>query len=98
MYFVASCCCAVSGTTAIVNGREVELIHKQVCKGTCTNEECNHRSHSKRKAKKLKSSLTSHERQAILAGFKPQPNQDFKQEWEQQLKAEGIDRYEHIYT
>ena len=82
-------CCDV-GHAVQVGKRRVMLSHAKVCDGECTNVKCNHRSHASRKRRTM---TTQQKKAALMAGFKPQEDIDFKNVLQQKLQQAGVDRY-----
>ncbi len=84
------CMCVCVGVSTLVNNNTVYLTHPQTCTGICTVDRCTHRSHSARGVRKTRSRLPQSQREAIIAGFKPQHDAAFKVEWESKLKEHNI--------
>ena len=83
------CCCDLAHAVQVGKNR-VMLPHAKVCDGECTNVKCNHRSHASRKRRTM---TTQQIKAALMAGFKPQKDIDFKNVLQQKLQQAVVDRY-----
>jgi hypothetical protein len=77
----------------LVGKKRIMLSHAKVCDGECTNVKCNHRSHASRRRRTM---TTQQKRAALMAGFKPQEDIEFKNVLQQKLQQAGVDRYTHM--
>ncbi len=75
-----------------MGAQDVYLPHTRVCSGKCTVDRCSHREHTKG-ARIRRGKLPFAQREAIIAGFKPKQDAQFKVEWEAKLAEHNIDRY-----
>jgi hypothetical protein len=96
---VLCCLCAVCvGRYHMIGKNRVMLSHNQVCEKKCTIRSCSHRYHKKRSTSTTSTTATQHNNRAILAGFKPEDNEQFKQQVQHKMQQAGLnDRYIHIY-
>ncbi len=96
MHMCCTCACACcSGKYHLIGKKRVMLSHTQVCEGKCTARSCTHRSHKPRKqtqATTTTSTMSARDKQALLAGFKPIDNAQFKQHVQQKMQEAGVDK------
>lgn len=74
----------------------IDVPHSQLCEGECTSSTCTHRSHKSRQPKKQNKTQQQQQKQqhkkAILAGFKPNEDQEFKEMLKVKMEQAGVER------
>jgi hypothetical protein len=99
MYVYMCVCIYVLVRYVQVNDATMEISHNKVCTGPCNNKTCDHKVHriGQRKVKQ-KTSIAPSMKKAILAGFKPQVDENFAKSWEEHCKKNDLNRYVCMYV